>query len=83
LSWLVRASIPTRQLRTRLNRRVCSQARRALPGVPVPACPMRVTPSWARAASLAAVPTHGRRPPGTMPTPETSTLDRFGRKREH
>ena len=52
----MRASIPTRQLRRRLNARVCSSWRRDLLGVPARCSAMRRTPSWARAWSLAAYP---------------------------
>jgi hypothetical protein len=63
LRWLLRASIPTRQLRSRRNRRVRSWASRALPGVPVGCNPTRLTPSAATARSLAAVRSRGHQPP--------------------
>jgi hypothetical protein len=52
----MRASIPTRQLRSRRNLRVRSCSSRALPGVPVRCSPTRFTPNAAIAWSLAAVP---------------------------
>jgi hypothetical protein len=61
----MRASIPARQLRSRRNRRVRSNANRALPGVPVRCNPTRLTPSASIAWSLAAVP--NPRSPTTVP----------------
>ena len=61
----MRASMPTRQLRSRRKARVRSTASRALPGVPVRCSPTRLTPNAATAWSLAAVP--NPRSPTTVP----------------
>jgi hypothetical protein len=61
----MRASIPTRQLRSRRNRRVRSNPNRARSGVPVRYSPTRFMPNASIAWSLAAVPKP--RSPTTVP----------------